>query len=75
MILKIKVKPNSGKQEINIVSGDEYIISLKKRSEDNKANIELLNLLKRYFNISVQNIKIIKGLKSRNKIIEVKINK
>lgn len=72
MILKIKVKPNSGEQELVKISDDEYVISLKKPAENNKANIELLKLLKRYFKARVGDIKIIKGIKSKNKIIEVK---
>ena len=69
MILKIKVKPNSKEQKIIKINENEYKISLKEKAEDNKANIELIKLLKKYFG---KNIKIIKGLKSRNKIIEVK---
>ena len=42
MILKIKVKPNSKKQEIEKISETEYKINLKSFPEDNKANIELL---------------------------------
>ncbi|MDD5192822.1 MAG: DUF167 domain-containing protein [Candidatus Nanoarchaeia archaeon] len=72
MILKIKVKPNSRKQEIEKIEGENYKISLKSKPKDNKANIELLKLLKKHFNVESKNIKIIKGLKSRNKIIEVK---
>ena len=70
MIIKIKVKPNSGKQELVKISEDEYIINLKKPAQDNKANIELFKLLKKHF--KAENIKIIKGLKSREKIVEVK---
>jgi len=69
MIIKIKVKTNSGKQEIFKLSDDEYKINLKNHPEDNKANVELIKLLKKYFN---KNAKIIKGLKSKNKVIELK---
>ena len=72
MIINVKVKPNSDKQEIENIDGKNYRISLKSKPEDNKANIELLKLLKEYFSISMQDIKILKGLKSRNKIIEIK---
>lgn len=68
MIIKIKVKPGSREQKIEKVSNKEYKISLKERAEDNKANIELLKLLKRYFN---KPARIIKGLKSRNKVIKI----
>lgn len=69
MILKIKVKPNSNKQEIEKIDEDNYKISLKSKPEDNKANIELIKMLKKHFG---KDVKIIKGLKSKNKIVEVK---
>ena len=69
MILKIKVKPNSDKQEIENIDGNNYKISLKSKPEDNKANIELIKLLKKHFG---KDIKIIKGLRNRNKIVELK---
>jgi uncharacterized protein (TIGR00251 family) len=69
MILKIKVKPNSNKQEIEKIDEENYKISLKSKPEDNKANIELIKLLKKHFE---KDIKIIKGLRNRNKIVEVK---
>jgi uncharacterized protein (TIGR00251 family) len=69
MIIDVKVKPESGKQEIENVDGSNYKISLKSKPEDNKANIELIKLLKKHFG---SNIKIIKGLRNRNKIVEIK---
>ncbi len=72
MIIKVKVKPNSGRQNVEKVSENDYIVYLKKPAEDNKANIELAKVLKKHFK---KNIKIIKGLKSRNKVVEVKNDK
>jgi len=69
MIIKIKVKPNSRKKEITKISETQYQVSLKSPSEDNKANIELIKLMKKYLK---KEIKIKSGLKSKNKIIEVK---
>jgi uncharacterized protein (TIGR00251 family) len=69
MILNIKVHPNSRIQNIEKISETEYEIDLKERAEDNKANIELLKLLKHHFK---REARIIKGLKSKNKIVEVK---
>ena len=71
MIVNIKVKPQSGKQEIVKVNCNEYIVSLKSAPEDNKANIELLKLLKKYFKVEVQDIKIIKGKASKNKLVKI----
>jgi len=69
MIIKVKAKPNSKEQEIIKISENEYKIALREKAEDNKANIELLKLLKRYFG---KEVRIVKGLKSKNKIVEIK---
>lgn len=68
MIIKIKVYPKSGREEIIKISENSYKVYLKKPADDNKANIELIKLLRKHFK---KNINIIKGLKSRDKIIEV----
>ena len=54
MKIKIKVKPNSGKQEV-IKQDDFYSIKLKSSAQDNKANIELIKLLKKYFKKDAKN--------------------
>jgi len=68
MKLKIKVKPNSGRQEIVKISEDEYKVFLKSVPEDNQANQELVKLLHKYFKRQVH---IVRGIKSREKIVEV----
>ena len=71
MIINVKVKPNSSEERIEMKEGVLYI-SLKESAEQNKANIELVNLLAKYFNTSAAAIRILRGKTSRNKIIEVK---
>jgi len=68
MIINIKVKPGSSEQKIKKISETEYEIKLKEKAENNKANLKLIRLLKKYFNAE---IKIKSGLKSRKKIVEV----
>ena len=69
MIINVKVMPNSGREEIQKISGKEYRVYLKKPAFDNKANMELITLLRKHFK---SQIKIIKGTKSRNKVVEIK---
>ena len=73
MIIKVKVYPSSGREEIIKILEDEFKVYLKKPALDNKANIELIKMLKKYFNC--QYIKIIKGIKSKNKVVEIGSNK
>jgi len=67
MKIEVKVKPASGKQDIKKING-KYIVSLKQKTEDNKANIELLKFLKKKFK---REVRLVKGLKSKNKIVEI----
>ncbi|MCX6749246.1 MAG: DUF167 domain-containing protein [Candidatus Pacearchaeota archaeon] len=68
MIIKIKVHPNAGRQEI--VKDDEgYAVYLKSVPEDNKANIELIKMLKKHFG---KDARIKSGFTSRKKLVEVK---
>jgi uncharacterized protein (TIGR00251 family) len=68
MKLQIKIKPHSGKSEI-IGENGNYVVHLKSLPENNKANLELIKLLKKYFR--GKEVKIKSGFTSRNKIIEV----
>ncbi len=67
MKIKVKVKPHSGEQSV-VNDGNMYVVKLKSPPEDNKANIELLKVLKKYFK---KEVRIISGFTSRNKVVEV----
>lgn len=69
MIIHVKVKPNSSKEKIEKVSDNSYNVWIKEKPIENKANIYLEKYLKKYFN---KPVKIIKGLKSKDKIVELK---
>ncbi|MFX0076148.1 MAG: DUF167 domain-containing protein [Candidatus Hermodarchaeota archaeon] len=75
-LLRVNVKTNSIKQEILSFSVEDswLLITLKSKPVKNKANKELINLLKRRLNISSDQIQIISGLKKTNKILEIKFN-
>jgi len=64
---KIKVVCNSGKQEIK-KENDYLKVYLKSSPEKGRANVELISLLASYFN---SDVKIVKGKKSRNKVISI----
>ena len=68
MIIKIKAKPLSGRQEVEKVSEGEYKVYLKSEPKDNKANVEMIKLLKQYFG---KQVRILRGRNSRNKVVEI----
>ncbi len=75
VILKIKVIPNSPKNCIKEIMGDLLKVKINASPEDNKANNELKCYLAEIFNIKKSDIEIIKGLKARDKIVNIKHGK
>ncbi|MBW2976084.1 DUF167 domain-containing protein [Candidatus Woesearchaeota archaeon] len=68
---KVLIKPNSPYNEVEGFdkSRDAYIVKIKAKPENNKANIELIKFLSKALG---GRAKIISGLKSREKLIGVK---
>ncbi len=66
---KVIVKPGSGESRVEGFDKERnaYRVSIKSKPQDNKANIELVKLLSK---LSKKKIRIVSGLKSREKIIE-----
>ncbi len=67
MRIEIKVKPQSGKSEI-ILKDEKFIAFLKSPPENNKANLELLKLAKKYFK---KDARIVLGKTSKTKVLEI----
>ncbi len=65
--INLKVIPNSSKIELK-EENNQLKLYLKSVPEKGKANSELIKFFKKEFNLKV---KIIKGEKNRNKVIEV----
>jgi uncharacterized protein (TIGR00251 family) len=72
MILHVKVKTNSSKREVQSFGEDRYLIYLKSPPENNKANMELINVLSKELGVPPSKIKIKFGQTSDNKLIEIK---
>jgi len=72
MIIHVKVKPNSSKKEIENFGNGRYLAYLKSPPENNKANIELINLLSKELGVPPKSIKIKFGRTSDEKIIEIR---
>lgn len=53
------------------VEGDKIVVGIKSRPEKGEANLELIKKLAKHFNVSTSQVKIVSGLKSRRKIVEV----
>ena len=72
MILSVRVNPRSSKARVKEENGS-YKVNVTRPAEDGQANAQLIELLSEHLKVKAYQIKIIKGDKSRNKLIEVNI--
>ncbi|MFB0543842.1 MAG: DUF167 domain-containing protein [Candidatus Bathyarchaeia archaeon] len=53
------------------VRGDRIIVGLTSKPEKGKANRELIKKLAKHFKVSQSQVRIVSGLRSRNKQVEI----
>ena len=70
-LIKVKVKPNSKTYRVEQLNKEEFVVFVKEKAEKGKANKAVIRLLADFFGISSSNIRIIRGVKSREKVIEI----
>ena len=70
MYLKVKVHPNSKKDEVLKKSDDSFEIFVRAKPVDGKANDAVLELLSDHLNIPRSKIRLLRGADSRNKLLE-----
>jgi len=73
IIVVIKVKPGSGKDEITLDAEGNLSVKIRAKPIDGEANDYLVKYLAKEFNISRANIQIEKGATSRLKRIALNI--
>ncbi len=71
MVINIKVEPRSSKSGITGYYGDGLKVKLNSPPVEGKANKELIEILSREFKISKKDIEIIRGEKSKNKVVRL----
>ncbi len=71
MLLRVYVTPNAKEARVAKVSEDYYEVRVDERALDGRANKRLLEILAQHFKIQKSRITIVRGTKSRNKVIQV----
>lgn len=70
MKISVRVKPNARAERIE-PKGNEFTVYVKEPPKENKANKAVIKALARYFKTPKSAISIVRGLKSRHKVIEI----
>ena len=74
MKIFVRVRPNAREERVDKI-GDILTVYVKEPPKENKANRRLINLLSEYFKVPKSQIFIVSGMKSKQKIIEIKQHK
>ncbi len=70
MVKRLKVKVSHGKDRI-IEETDFIRVYTMEPREMNKANIDVMKQISRYYGIPSTSVKILSGFTSRNKLVEI----
>ncbi len=72
-IINISVIANAKKDEIIKLADDNYKVKVTVLPIKGKANARVVSLLADYFNISKNQVEIIRGEKNKNKLIYIRL--
>lgn len=70
MKISVRVKPNAREEKVE-PRGDEFTVYVKEPPKENKANKAVIKVLAEYFKTPKSAVSIVRGLKSRQKVIEI----
>ena len=69
--ISVRVKPNSKEGLVEPCGENQYIVRVKEKAIEGRANAAVIKLLSDHFGVPRSGIVVLKGSRSRNKIIEV----
>ena len=71
MQYQVQVKPGTSQEKIVVNPDGSLTVFLRARPHDGEANTALIKILAKHFNVGKTQIKITRGLKSKNKTIKI----
>jgi len=72
MKLSVRVKPNAKQEKIEKVNDGHFLIWVKEKPQEGKANKAVIKVLSEYFGVPQSEIVLLKGKTSKEKIFEIK---
>ena len=73
MKIFVKAKPGARQERVEKINENSFSVFVKERPEKGKANLAVIKALAEFFKIPSSGVRIIKGQKSKNKIVEVRV--
>ena len=70
-IFEVKVKTNASKNEVKLIDNKKFVVKTTATPEKGKANKQVILLLAKFYKIRKNQLSIVRGLKSKNKIVKI----
>ena len=70
MRYNVLVKAGSSKEEV-VVDGSDLTVYVRARAHDGEANAAIIKVLAKHFKVSKSCVEIVRGAKSRHKVVEI----
>ncbi len=71
MLIRVYVTPNAREARVVKVSDDDFEVRVDEMAVGGRANKRLLEILAGHFEVQKSRISILKGTKTRNKLVQV----
>jgi uncharacterized protein (TIGR00251 family) len=68
----VSVKPQAKRESVSRGADGDYRVAVHRPAQDNQANQAVVKLLAEYFSVSKSAITILRGQRSRKKLIEIR---
>jgi uncharacterized protein len=75
MLIQVYVTPNAREARVVRVSEGQFEVRVDERAVRGRANKRLLEILAEHFKVPKSRIAILKGTKTRNKTVQVKLDR
>jgi hypothetical protein len=75
MKISVNVKPNAKQVKIERVNESHFLIRVKEKPQEGKANRAVIKALAEYFGIPQADVVLVRGQSSKEKIFEIKTDK
>jgi len=72
MKISVKVKPNAKQEKIEKFTESYFLVWVKEKPQEGKANKAAIKVLSEYFGVPQSWVILLKGQSSREKIFEIK---
>ncbi|MCM8762774.1 MAG: DUF167 domain-containing protein [Candidatus Omnitrophica bacterium] len=73
MRISVKVRPNAKQQRVEQIAQNSFLVWVKEKPVEGKANQAVVRILAQYFGIPQSSVNLLKGQNSKQKLFDILI--